>query len=89
MTGSDYQTFLVCGGKFVDECGGPNGTADADGCVWEPLLFYGGIESYNANHAQLEANMVGRAVCVTCICQCRRIGADHAGALRIRHSRRC
>lgn len=44
----------------MDECGGPNGTEDADGCVWEPLLFYGGIESYNANHENIEAVMVGR-----------------------------
>ncbi len=50
----------MCQGKFVDECGGPNGTADADGCVWQLLLWYGGIEAYEASHALDEATMVGR-----------------------------
>lgn len=55
-----FHQFSVCISKFYDECGGGNrNIPDADGCVWEPLMFYFGAAQYKTYRDAMEAGMGG------------------------------
>lgn len=63
--GTAFQQYSLCISKYVEECGAGNSTGgnttapDADGCVWAPLVYYRGLDSYNRYLAQNEESMGG------------------------------
>lgn len=64
LKGTAFQQYSLCISKYVEECGAGNSTGgnttapDADGCVWAPLVYYRGLDSYNRYLAQNEESMV-------------------------------